>query len=45
MRLMGAIAGGKKTKAKGMTKKQAKEYIEGQKMKGLPEKVKKKKKK
>jgi len=40
-RLMGAAAGGK-AKIKGLSKEEAKEYIRGQKMKGLPEKVKSK---
>jgi hypothetical protein len=43
-RLMGAIAAGKKTKATGLSKEQAKEFIRGQKISKLPTKVKKKKK-
>lgn len=43
-RFMGAVAGGA-IKAKGLSKKEAKEYIRGQKTKNLPEKVKKKKEK
>ena len=40
MRFMGAVAGGKK-KVKGLPKSKAKEFIRGQKMKGLPERKKK----
>ena len=40
-RFMGAVAGGAK-KVKGLSKEKAKEFIKGQKMKGLPNKVKKK---
>lgn len=35
-RLFGAIAGGKKTKAKGMTKKEAKSRLRGVSIKKLP---------
>jgi hypothetical protein len=35
-RLFGAVAGGKKTKAKGMTKKEAKSRLRGVKVKRLP---------
>ena len=40
---MGAVAGGQ-AKVKGLSKKQAKEYIKGQKASKLPEKAKKKSK-
>ncbi len=40
MRFMGAIAGGA-IKRKGLSKKEAKEYVRGQSSKGLPEHVKK----
>lgn len=45
-RLMQAIAHGAKLKKKpkGLSKAEAKEFVAGQKMKGLPEKAKKKKK-
>jgi hypothetical protein len=43
-RFMGAVAGGKaKKKPKSLSKSEAKEFIRGQKMSKLPEKVKKKK--
>lgn len=42
-RLFGAIAGGKRTKAKGMTKAEAKTRLRGTKMKKLPAKKRKKK--
>lgn len=42
-RLFGAVAGGAKTKAKGLSKAKAKESLRGQKLKKLPEKAKKKK--
>jgi hypothetical protein len=44
-RLFGAVAGGKKTKASGMTKTQAKGSLRGRKIKGLPKKKKSKKSK
>jgi hypothetical protein len=44
-RLFGAVAGGKKTKAKGMSAKEARTRLRGTKMKGLPAKKRKKKKK
>ena len=40
--LFGAIAGGAKTKVKGMSVAQAKESLRGQKLKKLPERVPKK---
>jgi len=43
-RLFGAVAGGRKTKAKTLSKAKAKESLKGQKLKKLPERVKKKKK-
>ena len=44
-RFMRAVASGKaKNKPKGISKKEAKEFVSGQKLKGLPQKVKKKKK-
>uniref|UniRef100_A0A6M3KFA4 DUF3008 domain-containing protein n=1 Tax=viral metagenome TaxID=1070528 RepID=A0A6M3KFA4_9ZZZZ len=39
MRFMGAVAGGA-VKKKGLPKEKAKEFIRGQKMKGLPKKKK-----
>jgi hypothetical protein len=42
-RLFGAIAGGKKTKAKGMSKAEAKRRLRGVKMKKLPTRSRKKK--
>lgn len=42
--LFGAIAGGKKTKAKGMSKSEAKTRLRGVKVKGLPTRAKKKRK-
>ena len=42
--LFGAAAAGEKTKAKGITKKQAKEFLKGVKTSKLPKKVGKKKK-
>lgn len=44
-RLFGAIAGGKRTKARGMTRFEAKERLEGVKFASLPERKKKRKKK
>lgn len=41
MRFMGAVAGGA-IKKKGLSKKQAEEYVRGQKMKNLPARAKKK---
>lgn len=41
-RLFGAVAGGKKTKAKGMTKKEAKTRLRGVSTKKLPAKKKRK---
>jgi hypothetical protein len=43
-RLYGAVAGGKKTKAKGMTRKQAREALRGTKVKSLPARKKRRKK-
>ena len=43
-RFMGAVIAGKARK-KGPTKKQAREFLRGHKIKGLPKKVRKKKKK
>lgn len=40
-RFMGAVAGGM-VKKKGLPPAKAKEYVAGQKMKGLPERIKKK---
>lgn len=40
-RLFGAVAGGKKTKAKGMSKSEAKGRLRGVKVKSLPQKAKK----
>jgi len=42
-RLFGAKAGGKKTKAKSLSRKEAKAHLRGLKIKRLPKKVKKKK--
>jgi hypothetical protein len=42
MKFMGAVAGGA-IKKSGLSKKEAREFIRGQKMKKLPNKVKKKK--
>ena len=39
--LLGAVAAGKSTKAKGMEPEEAKERLRGAKLKNLPEKVKK----
>ena len=38
-RLFGAVAGGKKTKAKGLTKEEAKTRLRGVKLKKLPTRV------
>lgn len=43
-RLFGAIAGGRSTKAKGMTRPEAKKRLRGAKLKGLPARVRKRKK-
>jgi hypothetical protein len=40
--LFGAVAGGKSTKAKGMSKKQAKDSLRGVRVKSLPRTAKKK---
>jgi 50S ribosomal subunit-associated GTPase HflX len=42
-RLFGAVAGGRSTKAKGMTKAEAKRRLRGVKVKKLPKRVKKRK--
>lgn len=42
-RLFGAVAGGKSTKATGLSKTQAKESLRGQKVKNLPVRKKSKK--
>jgi len=44
-RLFGAKAGGKKTKAKSLSRKEAREHLKGLKIKSLPKKARKKKKK
>jgi hypothetical protein len=41
-RFMGAVAGGK-IKKKGLSRKEAREYLRGTKIKSLPKKIKKKK--
>jgi hypothetical protein len=41
-RLFGAVAGGQSTKAKGMSKKQAKNSLRGVRVKSLPKTAKKK---
>lgn len=42
-RLFGAIAGGRSTKAKGMSKSEAKTRLRGAKLKGLPARKRRKK--
>lgn len=44
-RLFGAVAGGKRTKAKGLSRKKAREALRGSKVKKLPARKRKRKKK